>query len=140
MRQALYVPSSVCTHSGARVLELADLHREMQRVSKKHEERPGPRPRRGWIEVARIVRPPGEVVVSMRPVSVFAKGPGCEIEQVRGDLHGRWRRATREVMVLLSLHGLPASPDRGAAGGPSHPLRRLDAGRCCGGPRPSGDA
>jgi hypothetical protein len=46
---------------------------------------------RGWIEVASIVHPPGEVV-SMRPVSVFAKGPGCEIEQLRSDLHGRWRQ------------------------------------------------
>ena len=45
----------------------------------------------------------------MRPVSVFAKGPGREIEQLRGDLHGRWRQATRAVMVLLSLHGLPAA-------------------------------
>lgn len=43
----------------------------------------------------------------MRPVSVFAKGPGCEIEQVRGDLYGRWRQATRAVRVPLSLHGLP---------------------------------
>ena len=43
----------------------------------------------------------------MRPVSVFAKGPASEIEQLRGDLHGRWRQATRAVMVLLSLHGLP---------------------------------
>jgi hypothetical protein len=43
----------------------------------------------------------------MRRVSVFAKGPDCEIEQLRGDLHGRWRQATRAVMVLLSLHGLP---------------------------------
>ena len=60
----------------------------------------------GWIEVAHIIRPHGEVVVSMRPVSVFAKAPGCEIERLRGDLHGRWRQATREVMVLLSLHGL----------------------------------
>lgn len=60
----------------------------------------------GWIEVASIVHPPGEVVVSMRPVSVFAKGPGSETEQLRGDLHGRWRQATRAVMVLLSLHGL----------------------------------
>jgi hypothetical protein len=24
----------------------------------------------------------------MRPVSVFAEGPGCEIEQLRGDLQG----------------------------------------------------
>jgi transposase len=43
----------------------------------------------------------------MRPVSVFAKGPGCEIERLHGDLHGRWRQASRAVMVLLSLHGLP---------------------------------
>ena len=42
----------------------------------------------------------------MRPVSVFAKGPGSEIDYLRGDLHGRWRQATRAVMVLLSLHGL----------------------------------
>ena len=63
----------------------------------------------GWIEVASIVHPPGEVVVSMRPVSVFAKGPGSETEQLRGDLHGRWRQATRGVMVLLSLHGLAAA-------------------------------
>ena len=51
--------------------------------------------------------PAGEVVISMRPVSVFAKGPGSEIERLRGDLHGRWRQATRAVMVLLSAHGLP---------------------------------
>ena len=43
----------------------------------------------------------------MRPVSVFAKAPGSEIEQLRGDLQGRWRQAGRAVMVLLSLHGLP---------------------------------
>ena len=43
----------------------------------------------------------------MRPVSVFARGPGCEIEQLEADLRGRWRQATREVMVLLSLHELP---------------------------------
>jgi transposase len=42
----------------------------------------------------------------MRPVSVFAKGPGSEIDKLRGDLQGRWRQATRAVMVLLSLHGL----------------------------------
>jgi hypothetical protein len=54
----------------------------------------------------------------MRPVSVFAKGLGSEIEQLQGDLHGRWRQATRAVMVLLSLHGLPAGPDRDAAGLP----------------------
>jgi DNA-directed RNA polymerase specialized sigma24 family protein len=43
----------------------------------------------------------------MRPVSVFAKGPAGEIEQLEADLHGLWRQATRAVMVLLSLHGLP---------------------------------
>ena len=53
--------------------------------------------------------PAGEVVISMRPVSVFANGPGSEIEQLRGDLRGRWRQATRAVMVLLSLHELPAA-------------------------------
>ena len=63
----------------------------------------------GWIEVASNVHPPGEVVVSMRPVSVFAKAPGSESEQLRGDLYGRWRQAARAVMVLLSLHGLPAA-------------------------------
>src|SRR5437764_6442159 len=51
--------------------------------------------------------PAGEVVISMRPVSVFANDPGSEIEQLRSDLHGRWRQATRAVMVLLSAHGLP---------------------------------
>jgi transposase len=45
----------------------------------------------------------------MRPVSVFANGPVSEIEQLKADLHGRWRQATRAVMVLLSLHGLAPS-------------------------------
>jgi transposase len=48
-------------------------------------------------------------VVSRRPVSVFAKGPGSEIGQLRAELQGRWRQATRAVMVLLWLHGLPSS-------------------------------
>ena len=51
-----------------------------------------------------IIHPAGEVVIST--VSVFAKGPGSEIEQVRAELQGRWRQAARAVMVLLSLHGL----------------------------------
>jgi transposase len=42
----------------------------------------------------------------MRPVSVSAKGPGSEIELLRADLHGRWRQATRAVMILLSVQGL----------------------------------
>src|SRR5437773_340977 len=45
----------------------------------------------------------------MRPVSVFAKGPGSEIEQLRAELQGRWRQAARAVMVLLSLRGLAPS-------------------------------
>ena len=53
--------------------------------------------------------PAGEVVISMRPVSVFANGPESEIGRLRSDLHGRWRHATRAVMVLLSAHGLPPS-------------------------------
>ena len=51
--------------------------------------------------------PAGEVVISMRPVSVFANGPVNEVELLRGDLRGPWRQATRAVMVLLSLHELP---------------------------------
>ena len=46
-------------------------------------------------------------MISIRPVSVFAEGPGRKIEQLREDLHGRRRQVTRAVMVLLSLHGLP---------------------------------
>ena len=42
----------------------------------------------------------------MRPVSVFANGPGSEVEQLEACLRGQWRQATRAVMVLLSLHGL----------------------------------
>jgi len=45
----------------------------------------------------------------MRPVCVFAKGPGSEIEQLRASLRRRWRQAARAVMVLLSLQGLPAA-------------------------------
>jgi hypothetical protein len=61
----------------------------------------------GWIEVGHIVRPAGEVVINMRPVSMFANGPGGEIEQLEADLHGRWRQAARAVMVLLSARALP---------------------------------
>jgi len=44
----------------------------------------------------------------MRPPTVFANRPTCDVEQLRGDLRGRWRVAVRAVMVLLSLHGLAA--------------------------------
>ena len=53
--------------------------------------------------------PAGEVVISMRPVCVFANGSDIEIERLRAGLQGQWRQATRAVMVLLSLHGLPAA-------------------------------
>jgi transposase-like protein len=46
--------------------------------------------------------------MSMRPVSVFAEGSGSEIERLEADLNGRWRKAARAVMVLLSAHGSPA--------------------------------
>jgi len=53
--------------------------------------------------------PAGEVVISMRPVSVFAKGPASEIEKLEDGLRGQWRQGTRAVMVLLSLHGVAPS-------------------------------
>lgn len=43
----------------------------------------------------------------MRPVSLFANGPGSEIEQLQASLDDRWRQATRAFMMLLSAHGLP---------------------------------
>jgi hypothetical protein len=52
--------------------------------------------------------PADEVVISMRPVSVFANGSGSEIERLEANLRGRWREATRAVILLPSLHGLPA--------------------------------
>ena len=45
----------------------------------------------------------------MRPVSVFANGPDAEAERLRAQLRGPWRQAARAVMVLLSLHELPAA-------------------------------
>lgn len=45
----------------------------------------------------------------MRPACVFASSPGREAREVRRLLRGRWRVAVRAVMVLLSLHGLPAA-------------------------------
>ncbi|MBL7625867.1 IS630 family transposase [Frankia sp. CN6] len=48
-------------------------------------------------------------MVSMRPPSVFANRSTCDVEELRGDLRGRWRVALRAVMVLLSLHGLTSA-------------------------------
>jgi hypothetical protein len=45
----------------------------------------------GWIEVAPILHPPGEVVISMRPACVLANGPDIEIERLRAGLQGQWR-------------------------------------------------
>jgi hypothetical protein len=45
----------------------------------------------------------------------YAPGQGVrqsrssEIEQLRGELQGRWRQAALAMMALLSLHGLPPS-------------------------------
>jgi len=53
--------------------------------------------------------PAGEVVISMRPVSVFANGPDSEIERLRAQLRGPRRQAARAAMVLLSLHELTSA-------------------------------
>jgi transposase len=45
----------------------------------------------------------------MRPVCVFANGTSSEIERLRSGLRGPWRPTVRAVMVLLSVHGLPAA-------------------------------
>jgi transposase len=45
----------------------------------------------------------------MRPVSVFANGPGSGYQHLRHLLHHRWRVATRAVMVLLSTAGMSAA-------------------------------
>jgi hypothetical protein len=45
----------------------------------------------------------------MRPVSVFANGLDAEAERLRAQLRGPWRQAAPGVMVLLSLHELPAA-------------------------------
>jgi hypothetical protein len=71
--------------------------------------------------------PADEVVISMRPVSVFANGPGSEIEQLQADLRGQWREAARAVMVLLSVDGLP--PSQIAELLDCHPAHRAPLGR-----------
>jgi transposase len=45
----------------------------------------------------------------MCPVSVVANASPCQIGQLRRRLRGPWRQGLRAVMVLLSLHGLPAA-------------------------------
>jgi hypothetical protein len=45
-----------------------------------------------WIEVASIDYPPGEVVISMRSVSVFANGPDYETERLQACLRASGAR------------------------------------------------
>jgi transposase len=47
----------------------------------------------------------GKVVSIMRPVCVFTDVPVCARTQIMGLLHGRWRTATRLIMVVLSAAG-----------------------------------
>jgi transposase len=49
----------------------------------------------------------GKVVSIMRPVCVFAEVPGSARAQIMELLHGRWRTATRLIMVVLSTAGMP---------------------------------
>jgi Homeodomain-like domain len=44
----------------------------------------------------------------MCPAVVFANSRSCEAGQLRARLRGPWRQGLRAVMVLLSVHGLPA--------------------------------
>ena len=48
----------------------------------------------------------GKVVFIMRPVCVFADVPACARAQIMDLLHGRWRTATRLIMVVLSAAGM----------------------------------
>jgi transposase len=48
----------------------------------------------------------GKVVSIMRPACVFTDLPGCARTQIMQLLHGRWRTATRLIMVLLSAAGM----------------------------------
>jgi hypothetical protein len=42
----------------------------------------------------------------MRPVCVFTDVPACARVQIMDLLHGRWRTATRLIMVVLSAAGM----------------------------------
>ena len=42
----------------------------------------------------------------MRPVCVFAETPSSARAQIMHLLHGRWRTATRLIMVILSTAGM----------------------------------
>jgi transposase len=49
----------------------------------------------------------GKVISIMRPAYVFADIPAAARTQIIGLLHGRWRTATRLIMVVLSVAGMP---------------------------------
>lgn len=51
----------------------------------------------------------GKVVFIMRPVCVFTDVPVGARAQIMDLLHGRWRTATRLMMVVLSAAGMPAA-------------------------------
>jgi hypothetical protein len=69
-----------------------------------------------------IVPPPGEVVVSMRPVCVFAKGPGEEIERLRAGLRGRAAGGAGGDGAAVAA-GVTGSLDRRATGLPPGSLQ-----------------
>ncbi|ACZ90096.1 IS630 family transposase [Streptosporangium roseum] len=60
----------------------------------------------------------------MRPPIVFANAPATSIEQLHAHLRGHWRPAIRAVMVLLSLHSLPAAQIAGLLGYDAATVRR----------------
>jgi hypothetical protein len=71
-----------------------------------------------------IAQPAGEVVVSMRPSTVFANVSAAECDRIRTSLRGRWRVATRALMVLLSLNGWTAVQIAALVGYDSATVRR----------------
>lgn len=63
-----------------------------------------------WIEAsATSTRPPGDLVVSVRPPTVFAHASATACEGSRGLLRDPWRSVARAVTVLLSPQGRPAA-------------------------------
>lgn len=71
-----------------------------------------------------IAQPAGEVVVSMRPSTAFANVSAAECDRIRTSLRGRWRVATRALMVLLSLNGWTAVQIAALVGYDSATVRR----------------
>ena len=62
----------------------------------------------------------------MRPVSVFANGPGSEIEKLQAGLRGQWRPGRPDGDGAAVAARVTAVPDRGAAGLPSGYRAPLD--------------